>query len=189
MFPNTQSKLEDTRIALEQMKNAQDSINFKFAFSAFLTSARSITYVLQKEYNNVEGFKEWYEIKQREMQEDRLLRFIHEARTEDFHEGKHRLSFQTYINYLNTSDLGQPPEPNASLGIGAEGPFWILDAGTPGEHRIPIKQNINSITSVSIENPPNSHLGQPLTMVDPITICSLALEYILTGIEPEYAWL
>jgi hypothetical protein len=53
---------------------------FKYNLSAFLSAARSVTFVMQTEFNDVSEFLEWYKEKQSQMSEDRLMRFMKEKR-------------------------------------------------------------------------------------------------------------
>lgn len=177
MFKRAERKLEDTCIILKQLKATRDALSFRSLFNSFLNASRAITFALQKEGKHIAGFSNWYGTKQEEMRSDNLLRFLHEARKEDFHEGKHRLSFTTYIKEFSSEAAGTPPSPNAKMAIGGGGPFWIVDEGTPQEQRIPIKQGGNFIISVSIANAPTVHQGKKLTRNDPITVCKLALDY------------
>ena len=124
------------------------------------------------------GFQGWYKVKQDEMKSDELMRFVHDSRIEDFHQGKHQLQFETYVAYLSTSRAGPPPVPGAALSIGAEGPFWVADQGTPRERRVPVKRGGTFSTSVSIADPPGTHRGQPLAQIDPCSLCRVALEYL-----------
>ncbi len=177
MFPNTKSKLEDTRIIFEQLKQADDTQKFKALFNSFLSSARAITYALQKEGKKKADFEKWYKKKQKEMKNDELLSFVHEARTEDFHEGKHRLNFSSYFEKFETNQVGAPPTPDAKIAIGAEGPYWIINHGKPDERRVPIKDGGNFKINISINNGPKEHLGKRLQKNDPITICYLTIKY------------
>jgi hypothetical protein len=183
VFYSARSKLEDSRTIFEQLKQAMDAMAFKALFNSFLNSSRAITYALQKEGKKLKGFNSWYEKKQEEMKNDQLLRFIHEARTEDFHEGKHRLNFATHIEHFSTALAGQPPTPNAAIGIGGEGPFWIVEPGTARERRIPIRQGGKYTVNVSIQDPPSQHKGTILFDNSPINICWLALNYFSELIE------
>ncbi len=159
------------------MINAKDAITFKVYFNSCLNACRAITNALQKEGKHIPGFEEWYKQKQEEMKNDELLRFIHKARTEDFHEGKHRLVFvRSFIHSFSSEDAGTPPSPDATLIIGTEGMFWIVNRGTPYERRIPIRKGKYTI-EVAIDNPPQVHLGKKLKKNDPVTICKLALNY------------
>jgi hypothetical protein len=99
-FKNTLNKLEDARSSLETIRVAADALAFRSAFNGFLSSARAVTYALQKDGADIPGFHEWYDPKSEAMRKDEVLRFVHEARTEDFHEGKHRLSFSTRVESL-----------------------------------------------------------------------------------------
>lgn len=56
-------------------------------FSAFVASARSITFALQSVMNDVEGFHVWYRRKQEVMRADPITRFFHEVRTKSQHIG------------------------------------------------------------------------------------------------------
>jgi hypothetical protein len=177
LFSKTKSKLEDTRNILDQLNRASDASLFRTLFNSFLNSARAITNALQKEGNDIPGFNDWYVLKQEEMRNDELLRFIQLARVEDFHEGKHKLVFSTAVTEFSTDQAGSPPSTNAAIVIGADGPFWLVDGGTPRERRIPIKQGGTWATRVGIKNAPTKHRGKTLERNDPITICRVALVY------------
>jgi hypothetical protein len=61
-------------------QTANDWMLFKFHLSAFLSAARSITLVMQKEYAHAAGFESWYERQQEEMRKDGLLTFFNNLR-------------------------------------------------------------------------------------------------------------
>ena len=176
MFESAVLKLEEARVILDQLQTATDSALFRSQFNSFLSAARAVTNALQKEGADVDGFADWYAAKQAEMRADGLMRFIHEARIEDFHQGKHRLTFSTYVAHMNTKDAGPPPAPGASLVIGADGVFWVVDSGTPNERRIPATGGTVTV-AIGIDNPPETHLGQRIE-TNPIEICTLALTYL-----------
>jgi len=184
MFNNAVAKLEDSRSILERLKVANDALAFRSLFNSFLSAVRAITYALQKEGRHISGFDNWYKPRQKEMRNDELLRFVHEARIEDFHEGKQRLTFSTHIQYLSAETVGPPPSPDAKLTVGPQGPFWVVNEGTPQEQRIPVKQGGDYVIRISIENAPEVHLGVKLAKNDPVTICQLALDYF-TGLVYE----
>ena len=127
----------------------------------------------------MKGFDRWYAPKQAQMRADQLLRFIHNARIDDFHKGRHRLRFPgTYVQYFNTSQAGPPPSPDASLAFGSEGPFWIVGRGTLSERRIPVTRGGTWSVGVTVDEPPAAHLGTRLQNRDPIAICETALDYL-----------
>lgn len=178
MFQRAASKLEDARANVESLRRASNAPEFRSAFNSFLGNCRSVTYALQKEGAHVEGFPEWYATKQHEMKEDELLRFVHDSRGKDFHEGKHQLQFGTHIRHLSSEDVGPPPEPDASIVIGADGPFWIVGRGTARERRVPITRGSSHVVNVAVSNPPTRHRGQPLERLDPISLCDAAADYM-----------
>jgi hypothetical protein len=74
---DTLNKLEESGYFLIRMKQtANDWMLFKFHLSAFLSAARSISLVMQKEYAHAEDFKNWYKPKQEEMRKDELPTFF-----------------------------------------------------------------------------------------------------------------
>jgi len=163
---------------LDSMKAAKDAVQFKSGFNSFLSNCRAVTFALQKEGSHLQGFDSWYAPKQEQMRSDDLLRFIHESRTEDFHEGGHRLHFSTHIHSLSTESIGPPPHPSAVIAIGADGPFWVVHQGTVNERRIPIIQGSNHTVQVRIKNPPRMHKGVPLTTSDPVSLCEAAAQFM-----------
>jgi len=176
VFPGARGKLEDARTILQQLELATDVPTFRSLFNAFLSAARAITYALQKDGDKVHGFAEWYGEKQAEMRGDELLRFMHEARIQDFHQAKQRLRFNTYVGHLSTEEVEPGPAAGAALVIGSEGPFWLVDGGTPRERRVPVK-GADFVTRVVIANAPRTHMGRSLRRTDPLSICRLALGY------------
>src|SRR5215210_1128258 len=58
---------------------------FKFHLSAFLSAARSITLVMQKEYAHAAGIESWYEPLQEEMRKDGLHTFFNNLRVTSIH--------------------------------------------------------------------------------------------------------
>jgi hypothetical protein len=58
---DTQQKYNEAEYFLEMMKeNDENRQRFKYNLSAFLSAARSVTFVLQKECSKNPEFKEWY---------------------------------------------------------------------------------------------------------------------------------
>jgi hypothetical protein len=177
MFDKATSKLSDAQIAFDKLKGSSDAQEFKAMFSAFLNSGRAVTNALQKDGKNVVGFSSWYEKKQEEMKNDKLLKFVHDARTADFHEGSHGLASSTHIRSLNTGKLGLPSEAGADLLIRSDGIYWVVGKDTPKERLVPVREGGDFSTQLSLTNAPTEHIGKKLGKNDPISICTLALDY------------
>jgi hypothetical protein len=82
----TQQKLMYASIMLEQaIQNSNDYDVFIANLDAFVTDARSITLIMQSEYNTVSGFGEWYSNKQQEMKGDPDFDFFNRLRVDTTH--------------------------------------------------------------------------------------------------------
>jgi hypothetical protein len=92
-------KLEETLYFLLQMRhNYIDRKQFIYTMNAFLNSARSVTFTLQKEFADNPRFKAWYPQKKKEMKEDKLMSFFKNLRDVSVHEKgspQHSLSVKT----------------------------------------------------------------------------------------------
>ena len=61
---------------------------FGYELNAFLSAARSVTFVMQKEMAHVPGFTDWWAGKQRELKADSIARFFLELRNFSQKEGR-----------------------------------------------------------------------------------------------------
>lgn len=76
-------KLREADFFLERMKESLHTADeMGFYFSAFVSAARSVTFVLQYVASGLEGFDAWYLVEQQEMRANPLARFMLEARNE-----------------------------------------------------------------------------------------------------------
>jgi hypothetical protein len=83
---DTRDKLQEMIYFLEQMKTTvTDPSTFRFTLSAFLSAARSVTLMMQKEYNAVTGFGEWYTKQQLRMNNDNDMKLFNEKRVMAIH--------------------------------------------------------------------------------------------------------
>ena len=78
---DTQQKLMYAQIMLEQAKqNSNDYPVFIANLDAFVTDARSVTLIMQTEFDSIKGFKEWYSVKQKEMKDNSDFDFFNNLR-------------------------------------------------------------------------------------------------------------
>jgi hypothetical protein len=76
-----QQKYDETEYFLEMMKKKiEDRQKFKYNLSAFLSAARSVTFVLQNDFSKNPKFLEWYNRKQEQMIKDKLFKFFKDKR-------------------------------------------------------------------------------------------------------------
>ena len=179
MLPKTLFKLNDAKIILDELKKSENPYSYKALFFSFISHARAITYAIQAEAKYVDGFEEWYLAKQDEIRKDELLRFVHDARIDDFHRGNYNLlNFSsTVVKPYTEEDTGPPPAPEAIIGLTSMGLVWILGQGTGTELRIPIDIGPKLKTNVVVWNPPKSHLGNDVDASCPIRLCEMVINY------------
>ncbi|MEA3475100.1 MAG: hypothetical protein U9R23_01440 [Candidatus Cloacimonadota bacterium] len=84
---DTREKLFAAKYFLERMKEEiADRDAFKYNLSAFLAAARSVTLIMQKEFDKISGFKEWYAEKQSKMRNDETMRLLNDKRVMTIHQ-------------------------------------------------------------------------------------------------------
>ncbi len=99
-FGLVDEKLAEADFFLEKLAEAQRTLNFaeaRFYFSAFISSARSVTFSLQSVMRRIEGFEDWYRKKQELLKGDPISRFFHNARTESQHIGDTPLNTGSFV--------------------------------------------------------------------------------------------
>lgn len=174
-FSRAIRKLEEARTCLNSMSHVQDAIAARTAYCAFINSCRTVTNALQKDGASIEGFTKWYEEKQDDMREDKLLRYFHEARINDFHKGEELLGYTTFLSSFGVSP---PPVKGAQLIMGGEGPFWIVNQGSPDEQRIPARIQGDGTSRIYVKNPPREHKGKVISTDSPADLCNYAFRYV-----------
>jgi len=82
----TRHKIQEAEYFLLMIKQTfEDDDTFSYNLSAFLSTARSITCYMQKQYSHCNGFAEWYCPNKIKMSEDSGLKYFNKARVEDVH--------------------------------------------------------------------------------------------------------
>lgn len=169
----TEKKLRESQYFYNQMlENYAEPEKFEFNLQAFLSAARSVTFVMQKEYSKKPNFEEWYELKRKEMQADEMLRFFHKARTVSIHEKPVSLGTMAHIRRIYIHSVPQ----GWGFAITAKGePVWI----TPKGERVHASEFDKEVTRVYLfNNPPKTFLGVDLKDFSVVHLCRLHLAYL-----------
>ena len=78
---NALKKLEQAKYHLNLMKTLHpNEKEFLFNLASFISTAREVTWYLQKEFKGNPEFDKWYEQKQKEMSKNDLLKFFRDKR-------------------------------------------------------------------------------------------------------------
>jgi hypothetical protein len=186
------------------MSSATHLEDLEIAFAAFVNSARSVTFILQKEYKSDSEFLTWYgnpdsykdgkwvgsgaepkDTKIHQMSHDQLCKFFLALRNQITKEGINGFMCKTQISSFNTStDLLDQPH-GSSLVITGSGMYYLVGSGTPQEDRIPARSRGQISTQVSVPNTPTSHLDNIITenRRDIISLSDIYYRYLKSLVE------
>ena len=175
---------------MEQSRNIEE---LEINFAAFVISARSVTFVLQKEFKNNKDFLKWYgddnkpikTTKRYEMREDPLCKYFVNLRNSIEKEGISGLKgISTEIRSFNSSkDIINKPEGMDGLAIGPNGIFIRVFPDTPKADFIPAVTNVGIITVVGLENAPIIHLGKSMDNSNLFEMSRTYYEYLKKLVE------
>src|SRR3989344_818521 len=204
MIPRAKKNLHECMYHLEKMIGATHLEDLEISFAAFVNSARSATFILQKEYKIENNFLNWYgdpdkykdgrwtgkglepqTTKIYQMTHDELCKFFVGLRNQITKEGINGFICSTQITSFNSSkDLIDQPV-GSSLQIGPNGMYYLIGVGTPQEDRIPARSHGVITTKVSISNTPSIHLENliPDDKKDIINLSKMYYGYVKSIIE------
>lgn len=104
-FALVDEKLAEADFFLDKLTNASPGLwPSRFYFSAFVSSARSITFALQAVMTHLPEFCEWYERQREILKNDPICRFFLKTRTENQHIGLNQLSGGIFAKRDDGSD-------------------------------------------------------------------------------------
>lgn len=84
----TELKLRDAGIQMKLvLRDTTDDETFRSCINAYLSHARSVTFVMQKESGGNPELKAWYESQMARLKELPIMRFFNEKRTHTIHKG------------------------------------------------------------------------------------------------------
>lgn len=165
-------KLREARYFLKRMRDTKESEEFKYNFSAFLSSARSVTFYLQKEHRDSPGFDEWYTEKQNEMRDSTLFSAMNQARNSIVKEGYLSILGVT-IEFSKNKNVGEAT-------ISGHGTASIISEFLTPNERDVSEYRINRVDVLSPVWQQSEHRGKSL-----IQICDEYLD-LLEAIVTEW---
>jgi hypothetical protein len=106
---NTKHKLAEASYFLGQAKlSLTEPVILSYYLSAFVSAARSVTFVMQFEFGKNQEHKEWYEKKQEKMKTDRIFSIFKDLRDITIHQqGKVRFKRKILVQ------ISEPPIINS----------------------------------------------------------------------------
>jgi hypothetical protein len=129
--------------ALEE-KEAKPS-EFTYNLNAFLSRGRSITWIIEKQYSKHPDFSSWYTLRQKEMRNDKLMKFFVEARNISVKEHSINPHFNMTMRHITISrEEGEKGEKG--LAVPMEGvPYWFKKNEKGEEIRTPTHEFDNRV--------------------------------------------
>ena len=157
---------------------------------------RAVTNVLQnlRTYDRVR-FDQWYGPLRSEMDQDPLLKFVYNLRSEILKEGKIGIGgSSTHISYLNTGDLMRslPPSPVGAtsffIGDHLGGSGWEVPQpdGSIEKYYVALPEGSGITTRMHFTNPPSRHLGEDLIETSTESIATLYFGYLSNLVVKAY---
>lgn len=117
-------KLEAAFHFLEEMRRSMENRKvFIFNLDAFLSTSRSVTFVLQKEFRREPKFRKWYGQKQEEMKKDELMNFFTGMRDFSIHERSPETQVVTSVFINATLSISAIPSIRVTHANGTEETF------------------------------------------------------------------
>jgi hypothetical protein len=83
-----EERVREAGYFVRRLRRHRNPTTFGYELNAFLSAARSITFLLQKELNGVFGFPEWWSVQQERLRKDEVARFFLELRNFSQKEGR-----------------------------------------------------------------------------------------------------
>ncbi|HEX3067498.1 MAG TPA: hypothetical protein VHX14_02910 [Thermoanaerobaculia bacterium] len=116
-------KFEEAAYFYNQMLALRtDFRRFPFYLSAFLSALRSVTFYLQKQYSGDDPFREWYGIKQQEMEADPVLKMLNKKRVGVVHRQPVDLYYDLGFKWREEHDeYIETTQFEVSITMGADG--------------------------------------------------------------------
>ena len=92
----TTEKLSEAKFFLEQIEaNYLEHPAFDYFLGAFISSARSVLWIMRSEYNDIEGWESWYKSLEPSTSDEALLQKINVARIRT---EKHRQELESMVS-------------------------------------------------------------------------------------------
>jgi hypothetical protein len=179
MANQTSQKLEEALFFLKQLRaNRGKHKKFDFFLSAFIGSARSVSWIMNKDYTHVAGWKAWYEAKEntRTEQERKLLEGTNRMRISAVKHGSLQAT-SSYILKLQKVDLKRfksKPTGRISMKVSGTTKNCLVEIITEGGEHI-------SFPSTKV-----MHLRREVAEFpaeDVIGVCQKYYEYLSTLVE------
>lgn len=177
--------LETAKRGLQDLRGIDPEKKF-IGLQNLVVFGRAVTNVLQNLRSiDREAFDRWYEPYRAQMEDDELMRFFYELRSEILKRGNLPVSAGVHIHHLVLSEdlsrFGLPPKGAVSFFIGdskgRSGWDVKLPDGSTETYYVHWPEDMLSV-NVLFSSPPSSHLGNPIRKRNAEDLGELYFEYL-----------
>jgi hypothetical protein len=100
----TQEKLNEAKFFLDHLEDCYNKPpEFDYFLNAFVSSSRSVLWIMRNEYGKINSWKEWYENQRPTKKEEKFLQKISELRNRSLKKGPIKTMHQLGFFVKNTS--------------------------------------------------------------------------------------
>lgn len=130
-FSEAEIKLGEAQFFLTLLEeNAPHQAIMYYSLSAFLSAARSVTFFLQVEGKDREGFATWYEEVRKRLVDDEIAKYLKEQRDVSVHAGYSAIRTVFDLPLFKTSD-GWIIRPEEGIHVGFSFDEYVTENGLP----------------------------------------------------------
>lgn len=105
-IPNSHDRFNEAHFYISEMlNNYHDPDRFRWNLNSFLQTLRNVTFTIQKELNQKQGFQKWYEEQQNIMKSDELLKKFVDGRNMVVKERNLKMNSQAEIGLFRGRKL------------------------------------------------------------------------------------
>ena len=174
----SRAKLNEAKYFYEQMESKfkeKKTEEFKHYINAFLNSARSVTFVIQKEFRKYKGFDEWYELqKEKKLNDEKLKKFV-TLRNISLKEEPINPRYIFGVFFEKGIEVG----PGDDFIIETDASSYVRSHYKPGKatEKILIEENINNMKK------PNIFLSCEFTEIPGVNLFDICKKYLSVLID------
>jgi len=182
ILQKAEETLRTAQMGLDDLKSSQPERRLP-GLRNLIVFGRAVTNVVQNLRSTEANFENWYKKFVDQMRDDPLMKHFYNLRSEILKEGETSTSLTINIGHFNSDEIAQYPRPPGAtsffIGDQTGGSGWIVELSNGITEKYYVQlQNDTIETTLSFQNPPNSHLGNDISDKSIEKQCELYLKYL-----------
>lgn len=182
ILQETKQTLGTVRLALQDLLESTNPERRAAALRTLVVFGRAVTNVLQNLRGVIPDFDSWYLPWKSQMEQDQLLRFFYNLRTEILKRGTLPVSAGLHIKRFRYPEDLPPAPPNAKsffMGDTLGGIGWEVELPDGSTERVYVAVlDEVAVTWLTFSGAPAEHLGRPIHDKSAQSLCTLYVTYL-----------